>query len=427
MESSVKKEKGLKRQLEFVISVDEVKNCFLKNYQKLQKKAKMPGFRQGKIPLETLKQVYKAQAYEAVVEDLFQSFYPKALREHKIHPAGDPVLIDLKLQEGKACKFLLEVEVHPEVKVENYLNLELKKENIDIEEKDIAGALETLRNFSADFKDSLNTGPLKKGDFFLVCLKGFLIGNKKRKKMDYPSLLLQAGENLIAPGFDDKLMGLKLGEERDFEFEFPQNHSKAEMAGLNLHIKAKLLAFKDKWIPDLNDELAQRFKSQTLEELKMKIKEDLTKKLKKEAEEKLNNSLIRELIKKNPLEIPEVLIKRQKQKLKENVRKSLEGHKTKEEQDAFLQKEDSVFEKQAKENLHSSYLMEQLIEDLQIKATEEDIKKFLKEAFPQERPEDVEKRLKGNKNWSNVIFNVMRRKVITYLMEKAKIVDGPLH
>ena len=420
MQSSIKEEKGLKRKLEFAVSAQEVENCFLKNYQKIQKSAKMPGFRQGKVPLNTLKQTYKGHAHEAVMDDLFRSFYPKALKENEIHPAGPPTLLNLDLQEGKACKFLLEVEVHPQVKVENYMNLELKKINISIKEEEVSEALERLRQSCAKFEDSLNKSPVKKGDFFVINMEGFL-ASKNQKKLNYPNLLLQAGEDMVAPGFDDLLIGLNLEEEKEFDFEFPKNHPNFEIAGLNLNIKVRLIGFKNKQLPELSDELAKQFKLETLEELKAKIKKDLKVNLEQKAKEEMENNVVQQLVEKNPVELPEVLIKDQKQKLKDNAIKRLQEYKMPEaEQEVFLREKDTVFEKEAKESLHISYLMKQLIQNLKIKTTEEDIQKALQESFPKKKPEDMEKELKKGKYWDNFIFNLTRRQVIAYLIEKAR-------
>ena len=421
MESSIKEEKGLKRKLEFVVPLKEVESCFLTNYQKIQKSAKLHGFRQGKIPLQTIKQTYRGQAHEAVMDDLFRSFYPLALKDNHIHPAGPPTLINLDLQEGKACKFLLEVEVHPKVKVENYINLELKKPDINLTEKEVSETLEKLRQSCAKFEDSTYKGPVKKGDFFAVNMEAVLV-SKNQKKLNYPNLLLQAGEDMLAPGFDDKLMGLKFDEEREFDFTFPKNHPNLEVAGLNLHIKVKLTSFKDKKLPELNNELAKRFKLETMEDLKAQIKKDLTNNLEQKAREEMENNVIKQLVQNNPLELPEVLIKEQKQKLKENAKKRLQEYKMPEaEQETFLKDKDSVFEKEAKESLHSSYLMEQLIHELKIKTTEEDINNSLQESFPTKKPEDMKKELQKGKYWDNFIFNLTRRKVIAYLIEKANI------
>ncbi len=421
MESLIKEEKGLKRKLEFIVPANEVENCFSKNYQKIQKKAKMPGFRQGKIPLQTLKQTYKVHAHEAVMDDLFRSFYPKVLSENQIRPAGPPVLLNLDLQEGKNCKFLLEVEVHPQVKVEHYISLEVKKPNTQIKEEEVSNTLEKLRQSCATFIDSLKRGPLEKGDFFTIDLTAV---SKKQKKLNYPNLLLQVGEDMLAPGFDNCLMGLNFNEEKEFDFKFQKTHPNPDIAGLDMRVKVKLKTFKNKKVPELNDELAKRFKLATLKELKAKVKEDLEKNLEQKAKEEMENNLVQKLAEKNPVEIPKVLIKEQKKKLKENARKRLEEYKMPAaEQETFLKDKDPVFEKEAKESLHISYLMEQLIHDLKIKVTEEDINKSLRESFPTKKPEDMKKKLKQDKYWDNFLFNLTRQKVIAYLIDKANIIN----
>ena len=422
MQSSIKEEKGLKRKLELIVPVKEVEDSFLKNYQKIQKTATMPGFRQGKIPLKTVKQAYKDQAYRSVMDDLFQSFYPKVLEENEIFPAGPPILIDLDLQEGKACKFLLEVEVHPEVKAVHYTNLELKERKVVITEEEVAKALEKLRQSCAKFEDSSYKGPLKNGEFFTAHIDGFL-NSKQEKKISHSHLLLRAGENAIAPGFDNNLIGLNRDEEKEFDFLFPENHPQSGISGLNLRVKVKLTGFKDKQLPELNDELARQFKIKSLEELKSKIKKDLQNNLEQRAKEEMENELIRQLVEKNPLEIPETLVKSQSQKLKDNARKRMQEYKmSKAEQEAFIREQDSIFEKEAKESLHSGYLMGQLIRDLKIKTTPEDIRRSLQESFPTKKPEDMERELKKGKYWDNFVFNLTRKKVISHLMEKAHII-----
>lgn len=421
MQSSIKEEQGLKRKLEFIVPAEKVLDYFTKNYEKIQKTAKMPGFRQGRIPLSAIKQKYKDQAYKTVMDDLFNSFYPEALKKNQIHPAGPPTLLDLDLQENKDCKFLLELEVHPKVKVENYINLELKKKSNHINKEEVDSAIEKLRQSCAEFEDSSNKQALQKGDFFTVDIEGFLNSNNERK-IHYSNLLLQAGENTIAPGFDNHLIGLHLNEKKEFNFSFPNNHPDPKIAGLNLNIRACLLAFKNKKIPELNNEFAQKFKVQNLEELKNRIEKDLKNNLEQKIKEEMENDIVQQLVEKNPVELPDILIKEQKEKLKDNARKRLEEYKMpKMEQEAFMKKNDSEFEKSAKESLHTSYLIGQLIQDLKIQTTPEDIKKSLQESFPTKKPEEMEKTLKKERYWDNFLFNLTRKKVISYLIDKAQI------
>lgn len=419
MKSSITQEKGLKRKLEFIVPVQEVENCFSENYQKIQKKVKMPGFRQGKVPLNTLKQNYKEQIYKEVMDDLFHTFYPKALKAKEIHPAGPPTLIDLVLHEGQDCRFLLELEIHPEVKVENYLGLKLKKKDIRVTEEEVTKALEKLRQSCAKFEDSTNQGPLKKKDFCTVNLEGFLID---KRKMNYTNLLLQVGEDTVASGFDLQLIGLNLNEKKEFYFEFSKDHANPEIAGLNLLIKVKLTGFKNKQVPDLNDDLAKRFKLETLVELKNRIKKDLTANLEQKSKEELENNVILQLVEKNPVELPGTLVKEQKQKLQDNARKRLEEYKMpKDKQEVFIQEKATMFEKEARQSLHISYLMEKLIKELKVTTTKEDIQTSLKESFPTKSTQDMEKQLKKDQYWDSFIFNLTRKKVISYLIDKAYI------
>ncbi|MCZ0933304.1 MAG: trigger factor [Oligoflexia bacterium] len=420
MSAIVKEENRLKRKLEFVVPAQKVEECFLRNYQKIQKKAKMSGFRQGKVPLSAIKQNYKEKAYKEVMDDLFRSFYPKALKETQIQPTGPPTLIDLDLKEGKDCKFLLEVEVHPQVKVEN-LNLELKKKTIQVTEMEVNQTLEKIRESCAVFEDSLNKTELKESDFAAFRLTGFDSQNKER--IDYKNLLLEVGKDTVAKGFDKHLIGLKLEEEKQFDFTFPKDHPNPQITGLALKIKVKLTGFKDKKAPELNDELAKRFKVETLKALKERIKKDLKNNFEQKQKEEMENSLIQQLIEKNPVELPQTLIEDQKQRLKENAKKRLEEYKMpKAEQEVYLKEHDKEFEKEARSSLHISYIMEQLIKDLDIKTTQEDIKNSLKESFPTKAPEEMEKQLRKEKYWNNFLFNLTRKKLISQLIEKSKII-----
>ena len=422
MSAVVKEENGLKRKVEFVVPAEQVEKCFLRNYQKIQRKAKMPGFRQGKTPLSVIKKNYKDNVYKDVMDDLFRSFYPQALKETAIKPAGPPALIDLTLEEGKDCKFLLELEVHPKVNVENYTGLTLKKPPVKVTDEGVHQTLSKIRESCAVFEDSINKTELKPADFAVFYLTAF--DSKNKKLMDYKNLLLEIGKDTVAKDFDKQLIGLKKEEERQFDFTFPKAHPNPKIAGLTLNIKVKLLGFKEKKLPDLNDDLAKRFKVETLKELKDKIQEDLKKNLEQKQKEEMENSLVRQLIEKNPIELPKTLIEDQKQRLKSHAEKRLEEYKMpKEEQSAYLKEHDKEFEKEAKSSLHISYIMERLIKDLNIKTTQEDITKSLKESFPTKEPEEMEKQLRKEKYWDNFIFNLSRKKLISQLIEKSKVIS----
>ena len=176
-------------------------------------------------------------------------------------------------------------------------------------------------------------------------------------------------------------------------------------------------------LPQVDDEFAKKFKMKSADELKKRIREDIEKSKEAQMKEKMENDIIDELVKKNPIELPEALIQDQKKRLKDNAKRRLEEYKVPSaEQEKFLREKEDEFDKEARRSLHASYLVEKLVDELKMKATEEDIKKSLTENFPMRNPEDMEKELKQGNYWNGFLFNLARQKTISYLIDEAKLI-----
>lgn len=421
MEANIKETDGLKKKLEFIVPLEQVDKSFSTQLQKIQRSTKIPGFREGKAPLEAVKKNFYQKAWNAVMDDLFRSFYPQALDEIKLNPAGQAKLLDIQLEEKKDCKFLVELEVHPKVEVKNYLNLKVKKIDTQVTEQHVQDSLDKLKESFTNYTDSLEDRPVKKGDCVTLSMEAFA-DSKKIKEFSQEELLLNLGENKLASDFDNNLMGLKIGQEKTFNFQLPKDHVYKNLAAKSLSFHVKLKGLKTKKEPDLNDEFAKKFKLETFNELKSRIKKDLEEVNKQKAKETMENEVIDKFVAANPLDLPTSVIQDQKKKLIENAKKRLEGYKMKPaEQETWIKQQDAHFEKEAKFSVQASYLMEKLIEDLKITADPKDIEKSLKESFPDKKPEQMEEELKKNNYWSHFVFNLTRQKVIAHLLEKAEL------
>ncbi len=409
-------EKGLKRKIEFTVPLEEVNAGFLKSYQQIQKTARMPGFRQGKVPLKTLERNYKNQAYQKTIESLFHSFYPIALNQLSLRPAGPPQLLNVDLREGQACKFLLEIEIHPQVGLKGLESLHCAPFKSQIKEEDVDSALKRLRESFAEWADTTGEGPLKKADFCDIQLEAFSLSGER--KLEPTSLMLEAGKNFIAPGFDKHLIGLKLKEKREFDFLFPEDHPHTKVAGQKLRVSACLIGFKNKVLPNLKS-LAEKLSLKTVEELRDKIKKDIQKLENQKYQEKLEQDILQQIIEKNPLDLPEVLIRQEVQRLKDIVKQQWD-QKSPGQSSAFLKDKEPEFEKSAKKNLHISYLVQQLIQDMEIKVSEEEIKQSLKKTFPETPLENVKAQLKQEQSWDSWIFNLKKKKALGQLIHRAQ-------
>ena len=145
MPAKITKTDGLKRTIHITIDKTAVDSAFNGEYSKIQKTATLPGFRAGKAPQNIIKKNYAEQVWKQVLNTLFQKFYPEALKETQIQPAGSPRIIDIQLEEGKDCALDVEAEVHPQVKVNKYLGLKIKNQKVEVTDKDLDEALKNLQ------------------------------------------------------------------------------------------------------------------------------------------------------------------------------------------------------------------------------------------------------------------------------------------
>lgn len=422
MKSTLTESGELKRKMELEIPAEDVRKGFSTQYEKIQKRAKIPGFRKGKIPLSILKKNYGDVAWKDTLDHLFQKFYPQALQKNNLHPAGSPSLLNIKLEENQPCTLTLELEVHPEVKAQNYLKLKIKKQGSNVTDKELEEALNRVRELSADIKDCPEGKTIQKGYLVSVDLACFLKG-KPFKNLTSPNYTLNVGDDALAPGFDSHLTGLKKQEEKEFDFSFDQKHPHKEVAGQSFSFKVKVKKIQEKTLPELNDELAKKYKAKDLGELKEKIRKDLSQEKEKNTRQLTENEISEKLIEANPIPLPESLIKESQKDMmkKERERLSKQGLASK-QLDKFLKEREGDFEKAARKELHLTYLIRKLVADLKITPSEKDIEQSLKILFPTAKAEEAKKALKENKRWDSLMAYATHKKLMDYLIENAETV-----
>ena len=422
IKSSVKKAGGLKRNLKFVISQEKTERCFTESFLKIQKTAKTAGFRKGKIPLGILRKQFYGKAWKMAGDSLFQAFYPKALTANHLNPAGPPKLLSIDLEEGKPCGFAVELEVHPEIKTVNYSGLKIKKPGAAVTEEDLDQALQDLRKNFSEYKKLEESRPLKPGDGAVIAMEG-RANSKKERELCMENVFLKIGENRVAPHFDERLAGLRPGEEKSFDFLFPKSHSHANLAGKNVFFKIKLKFLAEKRLPELNSDFAKKFKLKDISELKERIKKDLHEIKREKIQKSMEKEVSEKLVEANPLEVPESLLKEEKLNIAESAKKRLKGQGASPGHiEEFLKSQDSAFEKEAEFNIRSSYLIKSLIKDLGVKPLEKEIRDSLRKNFSSRDPEEIKKELQKKNYWNHFLFNISVKKALSLLIEKAEAI-----
>ena len=323
MNVKVEKQENSKVVLEFTMDKDTFEKELDKAFHKNAKYFKVPGFRNGKVPRNIVEKVYgEGVLYESVIEDNVDDEYRKAVDENNLEVVSKPELDVKQIGKGKDFIYTVTLYVKPEAKVKKYKGLEVKKIDTKVTKKDVDARLESDRQKNARVT-SVEDRKLQKDDISTIDFEGFVDGVAfEGGKADNFELTIGSGQ--FIPGFEEQLIGMEIGEEREINVTFPEEYHAANLAGKPAMFKVKLISIKEKILPELDDEFAKDVSEfETLDE----YKKDLEKKIKEEKEASAKNAkemaVIDELVKNTEVTIPESMIEDEVENMVEQFKANL--------------------------------------------------------------------------------------------------------
>lgn len=323
MNVKVEKQENSKVVLEFTMDKDTFEKELDKAFHKNAKYFKVPGFRNGKVPRNVVEKVYgEGVLYESVIEDNVDNEYRKAVEENNLDVVSKPELDVKQIGKGKDFIYTVTLYVKPEAKVKKYKGLEVKKIDTKVTKKDVDARLESDRQKNARVT-SVEDRKLQKDDISTIDFEGFVDGVAfEGGKADNFELTIGSGQ--FIPGFEEQLIGMEIGEEREINVTFPEEYHAANLAGKPAMFKVKLISIKEKILPELDDEFAKDVSEfETLDE----YKKDLEKKIKEEKEASAKNAkemaVIDELVKNTEVTIPESMIEDEVENMVEQFKANL--------------------------------------------------------------------------------------------------------
>ncbi len=322
MKTTVKNLSDTKVQITITVDANELANAEQVALVKLSKSAKVPGFRQGKVPAGVAAKHVDPQALqEQLLDDAISKAVAEAFLAEKIQALDRPMVDVKKYVPGELLEFVAEVDVLPAVTLGDYKKLTSKAEKPTVAAADVEDVVERMRQGFAEKKDV--TRAAKEGDETVIDF----VGKKDGVAFDGGAgtdYTLKLGSNQFIPGFEEGIVGHKAGEEFDLELEFPADYHAADLAGQKVVFTTTLKKVIEAALPEADDELAKKagdFK--TIKELKDDIKREITEQKEREAGDKLKDALIAELIEKSDVPVPEVLIADQMRSIEQDFSQNL--------------------------------------------------------------------------------------------------------
>ena len=398
-----------------------------KTYAGIQKKAKIQGFRPGKALMHLIKRTYSDTMRDEVMRRFYEQTLFKTLDEHKIEPVDSPTIESDRLEQGASFKYSALVEIMPEILLNTYTGFAISKEKFILNPENIEGEIKRMQENMAQLIPLDEGAAVEKGH--IVSLDyDFSVDGFPEESSSAQEAELEVGAEKMPAGFEEQLVGMKCGEAKVIRITLPEGYRTAEAAGKEGVFAVTLKEIKHKDLPELNDEFAQQFgEYETMDQLRAKMVEYMEKQESERIENELKERVIQALIEKNPLDVPQSMVKRQLDHMLENLKNRLKGQRMSIEMMGLDEEGFRVrFRDSAEDKVKGGLLLMALVEKENINVSDEDLAERY-ELIAAGNP-DMLGRIKDyystNKNAQHsLISEIKEDKAIRFLLDNAVITE----
>lgn len=295
--------------LDIEIPVEEVERRLEEVARQLQRRASLPGFRKGRVPLEMVRQQYAETVEQEFLETFVPRFATEAIAEAKLMPVITPLVRNLSFGPGKPLRFEAVIEVRPEVEAKDYKGIPVRRSTTPVEDTAVAAVLQQLREDAAVFADLAR--PAERGDVVLLDSVRVDANGRRMPATRAKNRRIELGAAGVAPELDQGLLGAEAGQERTIEIQYPADYPAEELAGKAARYLVSVRKIQEKKLRDLDDNLAREvFGLPSFEELRSRVRMNLEGEERVRVRRELDSAVSVEIIRRNPFDLPGGLMQR---------------------------------------------------------------------------------------------------------------------
>ncbi|MBK4996845.1 trigger factor [Pseudomonas sp. S37] len=418
MQVSVENTSALERRMTIAVPAERVENEVNKRLQQTAKRAKVAGFRPGKVPMSVIRQRFEADARQEAFGDLVQASFYEAIVEQKLNPAGAPAVEPKSFEKGKDLEFVAIFEVFPEFTVAGLESINVERLTAEVADADLDNMLEVLRKQNTRFEaveraaqndDQVNIDFVGKVDGEV-----FAGGSAKGTQ-------LVLGSGRMIPGFEDGLVGAKAGEERVVNVIFPEDYQNLDLAGKAAEFTITVNSVSAPVLPELNEEFFAQFgiKESTLEGFRTEVRKNMERELRQAIKTKVKNQVMDGLLAANPIEVPKALLENEVNRLRVQAVQQFGGNIKPEQLPAEL------FEEQAKRRVVLGLIVAEVVKQFELKPDDAKVREMIEEmASAYQEPEQVIAwYYKNDQQLNEVRSVVLEEQVVDTVLQKATVTD----
>ncbi|OWA33247.1 trigger factor [Saccharibacillus sp. O16] len=413
--------------LEVEVEAERVETALDKAFQKVVKKANVPGFRKGKVPRSIFEARFGVESlYNDAIDILLPEAYSEAVEEAGIFPVDRPEIDIEQFGKGQSLKFKAKVVVKPEVKLGEYKGVEVPVSEVNVTDEEIAAELERLQNRHAELI-VVDEEAAANGDVVSIDFDGY-VGDEAFEGGKAENYSLELGSGSFIPGFEEQVVGMSTGDSKDVNVTFPEAYHAAELAGKDAVFKVKLHEVKRKQLPELDDEFAKDVSEfETLEEYKADLKTQIADRKKSENDAARENAVVEAVAAAAEVEIPEAMVNSEVENMMRDFDNrlrqqgmNLEMYTSFSGQTAEDLREQ--MKSDAEKRVLNNLVLEAIAKEEGIAASEEDVEKELQTMADMYKRsiDEIRSILGANGSLASLNDEIALRKTIEFLLENSK-------
>ncbi|MDY4116093.1 MAG: trigger factor [Blautia sp.] len=420
-----KMEKNMAK-LTIEVAAEDLEKAMQNAYQKAKGRISIPGFRKGKAPRKMIEQMYgKGVFLEDAVNALIPEHYSKALAECELEIVSQPTIDITQAEPGKALIFTAEVATKPEVTLGDYKGVEVPKTEINVTDEDVDAEIKKEQEKNSRTINVEDRGAQLQ-DVVTIDFEGSVDGVPfdGGQATEYP---LTLGSNTFIPGFEDQLVGAKVGDDVDVKVTFPEEYQAKELAGKEAIFKCAVKKIEAKELPELDDDFAKDVSEfDTLAEYKEHVKTNLVERKENEAKRAKEDAAVDKAIENAQMDIPEAMLQTQCRQMLDDFSRRMQSQGL--SMDQYFQFTGMTAEKmmedmkpQALKRIQTRLVLEKVAEVENIQPTEEEVNEEISkmaEAYKMEA--DKLKELLGERELEQMKKDMAVQKAVTVIADVAK-------
>lgn len=367
---------SVKREIQVEVPAEEVARETETTVRKYQKLARLPGFRQGRVPVSIIRQRFAQEIQSEVADHLVPRYFKMEADKLGVTPVSQPQLSQVHIAAGEPLRFTANFEVLPEISIEGYKELRADRPEITVTEEDVEQVIERIRDQHATYTP-VEGSMVSDGDYATISLEGHP-KDAEGQPVNMDEVMVEVGGKNALPEFSEHLRGTAVGDERTFDVHYPADYGDDRLAGKAFTYNAKVKGIRQKELPELNQEFAKKLgEFADVAELRARVRENLENERRHAAEQQAKDKLVEELIRRNDFEVPDSMIDRQVDNRLERGLRALAAQGMPAEQ---MKKMDfgrlrAGQRDQAAQEVKTSLLLEKIADEEHIEVTDEEMER----------------------------------------------------